>query len=81
MRPPTGGILPYTGEGPLRRSPMSALFLKSSALTLLVFDHWNKGKHDFRVSCFHSFPRSNHYEVLRRSLIPQFFQSALPALS
>lgn len=35
-------VSPYTDEGPLHRSPMSALFLKSSALMLLVFDHWNK---------------------------------------
>lgn len=42
MQPPTVGDLPYMGEGPLRMSPMSVLFLKSSALMLLVFDHWNK---------------------------------------
>lgn len=35
-------LLPYTDEGPRRMSPMSVLFLKSSALMLLVFDHWNK---------------------------------------
>lgn len=42
MQPPTEGLLPYTGEGPRRTSPTSALFLKNSALMLLVFDHWNK---------------------------------------
>lgn len=36
-----GGLLPYMDEGPPRMSPMSVLFLKSSALMLLVFDHWN----------------------------------------
>lgn len=42
MQSSTMEVLPYMGEGPLRMSPMSALFLKSSALMLLVFDHWKK---------------------------------------
>lgn len=37
-----GGVLPYMGEGPLRRSLMSVPFLRNSALMLLVFDHWNE---------------------------------------
>lgn len=59
VQPPPApvGTLPYTGEGPLRRSPGSALFSRSSALMLLVFDHWNKEKDDFRVSCYHRCPR------------------------
>lgn len=39
---PLGGVLPYTGEGPLRRSLMSVPFSRNSALMLLVFDHWNE---------------------------------------
>lgn len=30
------------GEDPLHMFPMSVLFLRSSALMLLVSDHWNK---------------------------------------
>lgn len=30
------------GEDPPHKSPVSVLFLRSSALMLLVFDHWNK---------------------------------------
>lgn len=36
------GVLPYMGEGPLRRSLTSGPFLRNSAQMLLVFDHWNE---------------------------------------
>lgn len=54
-------------------SPMSVLFLKNSALMLLVFDHWNK--ENKMVSGF-PVPRASlavNYEVLRVSLTLQFF--------
>lgn len=54
-------------------SPVSVLFLKNSALMLLVFDHWNKENE--MVSGF-PVPKVSlevNYEVLGVSLTLQFF--------
>lgn len=60
----TALLLPYTDEGPRRMSPMSVLFLKSSALMLLVFDHWNKENEMISGFPFpKAFSEGSYYEV------------------